>query len=384
MRYDNLNTRKPFFVLYFLMLYCAMGYFVLPNQSLLNVAKLFLPLAALIYFVEISLRPIKIKLRDLFLISFLFILVLMDFEYSLFVSTCIISFALIILKPEKYFNQRFLRIVCIVSFIFLIHQLMANRFIQPNDAVDRIVLSVRDPNFSGAIMLLFFLFSFKVKFIPGICLCLISIFLFFSRSYALSIVLFFLILIFEKRLRDNYSPTFIFVTMMLGLIIFLAFTFVMGLYYDFNYSTSKMGMERLLLVADYSTSNRIRINSFVLYDLFRNPDLLLLGVRNEYNNYIVSHIGNVIHNSFLTILFKDGLLYFILYFYVVSILFSRLLNKKNVKYVLSFLIFSMLLHCLMEGLSIMFLLIILSLPEQKASGFGHLQHSRKLVFRRGI
>ena len=44
-------------------------------------------------------------------------------------------------------------------------------------------------------------------------------------------------------------------------------------------------------------------------------------------------------------------------------------KQKNVKYVLSFLSVSMLIHCFMEGLSVMFLLIIFSLPEQKKPQF---------------
>lgn len=356
---DKLNYFR-----YALILYCSIVLFVIPFESYFPHAKLFLPIIVFILILQLLIYRIKIKLLDAIIACL--ILVASSLPISslvLFRYTLPICFVLIGFQDSKptFFKRSYLSILYWICSLSILYQLFVYRK-QLFDGVARVTLSVGDPNISGLFMLLFFFFCFKNKFKFGIALSLICLILFLSRNYFISLCVFFLILLFEVPFSKVASKINIayFVVITNILIISLSYYWVSNVEASVYYDS---GAGRLFSFNDSSNLDRFEANIFLIKSYLDNPALALQGFRETYGE-IFAPLRLLVHQSFLEIIAYTGIPFGCLYFLAFIRVVTRYSYKENFKYIYSYLTFALFLHSSLQGVTLMFFILILSLPSK--------------------
>ena len=357
----DIQQNKTNYFFYTLILYCIGVLYLIPYQLQLPHARICLPLLALILILQLFCYKSKLLVSDIVIVCLIFIVSVINFSpYHLFrysLPICLMAIGFSGFKSIPI-NRTFLVILCwITSFAMILQMAIYRR--QEFDGSSRITLSVSDPNISGLYMLLFFFLCYKIKFKPGIVLGLVSSLLFLSRNYFLTLVIFFLIVLFEKqftKVAGKISFVIIFIVAnILGVLI--GEYFLNHVEVGFAYDT---GSSRLFSLNDKSNLARFEANRFLLSSYMNNLNLALRGYGAEYEN-VFRPMGAIIHNSFLEVIAYTGIPLGILYFWVILRVFQGYYVKDNFKYIFPYLFFCLFLHTGLQGLCPFFFVSILAM-----------------------
>lgn len=357
----NTQQNKTNYFFYALILYCIGVLYLIPYELQLPHARIFLPLLALILILQLFCYKSKLLVSDIVIVCMIFIVSVINFSpyhffrYSLPICLMAIGFSGF---KAILINRAFLVILCwITSFAMILQMAIYRR--QEFDGNSRITLSVSDPNISGLYMLLFFFLCYKIKFKPGIILGLVSSFLFLSRNYFLTLVIFFIIVFFEKQFAKIAGTiSFIIVFIVANILgVLIGEYFLNHVEIGFAYDT---GSSRLFSLNDKSNLARFEANRFLLNSYMNNLNLALRGYGAEYES-VFRPMGAIIHNSFLEVIAYTGIPLGILYFWVILRVFQGYYVQDNFKYIFPYLFFCLFLHTGLQGLCPFFFVSILAM-----------------------
>jgi hypothetical protein len=352
---------------YTLIFYCITALYLIPYNLELPHAKFFLPILAIILISQLIHNRSELQISNIVTVCLIIIITVINtssyqlFRYSLPIALIAIGFNGF---PKIKTKKIYLTILCWLSTIAMTYQMAVYRRIEFDGSL-RITLSNGDPNVSGLFMLLFFFLSIKAKFKPGIIIALVSSFLFLSRNYFFSLIIFFTILCFEKQfarlaknINLNFPLIFIFANIF-GILVgefFLNFVEV-----GYEYDT---GSNRLFSVNDTSNLFRFEANRFLMQSYLNDWHLAFKGYGENYET-IFKPIGAIIHNSFLEVIAYTGIALGILYFYILIRAISGYFKYENYKYIFSYLFFSLFLHSAFQGVTPFLFISILSLSLEE-------------------
>ncbi|MCL6751572.1 hypothetical protein KBT16_11575 [Nostoc sp. CCCryo 231-06] len=318
---------------------------------------------------------LSIHRSDINLIFLLALMSLFYFSGTKLYYLMIVSILLIGCRSVQNPNKKIVWAIYFISFISIINQL-----IHQSTGRDFYTLSVPDPNFSGFYMLIFFMFCFRNNFILGILLSILCVFLFLSRTYAVSLGLFMLIYLFEvlflsklKKKRSSIPFLKIFnKNFLLPLVLVANISIYFSSFYIVDIASLMSGgsfardnIQRLVTVNADDTA-RFEVNLLVIKALINEPNVLLFGIPERTPEYI-THFADtdfVPHNSLLRLVLECGLIFSFYYLFLVGIILKRLYTHENLKYILSFLLFSLFLHVAYQPIFFVFIISIFSLPER--------------------
>jgi hypothetical protein len=244
-------------------------------------------------------------------------------------------------------------VVGLLSICSFAYQLLTYRF-----EVVRPTLSIIDPNYAGLLMLLFFFFSWKSRFWPGVLFAVFTSFLLLSRNFFLSLIVFFLAEFFIRKLptiNKKLDP------LALAFLSLFFVWFIGYLYLTFMSasSNSPSGIGRLFHYQDESNFKRFQINKIFIEGLFQNKIYAIFGMGSQYMSNILKQFEIVLHNSFLEFWAKSGLMVFGLFFLFLKRGFQKLWSTANFSIWLSYFFFATFLHSAFEAKYLIFFLVVL-------------------------
>lgn len=349
----NANKIFPYLVLF----YVVMVLYIIPYGTTPH-AKIFFPVIIFLFTLKIISQNIKFKIKELLLINFLFIITFINFSYDILTSSLIISLAFFLLKDDFEISKSYALTIYLISLIGIIYWFTYSNKLESS----RVFLNNPDPNFSSLFMLLFFFYCDKNKFVLGKIIAFISIFLFLSRNYFFSIIVFYIVKLTKKHIYFLLKKIEKFYCLILILnisLLLFSFIFLKQVHFTSNIENAS----RLISLSDNSNYNRFRINIFFITKFFNDWEFALFGIKNYYETFH-SVAGNVIHNSFLAFFAENGLLYSSVYFYLLAKVINFKFKFYNYEYIYSYMFFSLFLHELFTGTSILFFLIIMSIKNK--------------------
>lgn len=262
--------------------------------------------------------------------------------------------------------------MCLVSIII---QLMLGRYSTINGKISLNIIG--DKNFSGVVMILFFMYCAKNKFYLGEVVSVFTILILDSRASLITLILFFIVRLFKdtiwsvlQKLRLN--KVYKLFALMLIIIISISYIWVsrVTIYGVKEYQQSLN-----------DTSNKMRfVANIYAIDLIKNnkKELMFYGYDNDfkdifgiYDYEIDSHrkfMGVRLvqpHNSIINVIIRTGIIFSLLYFYILSRIIDKLYTKDNLEYILPYLFSALFLHELLNSRFLMFWIIVLCLPINK-------------------
>ncbi|WP_416494386.1 O-antigen ligase family protein [Clostridium botulinum] len=272
----------------------------------------------------------------------------------------------------KSYLNRTIYVMCLVSIII---QLMLGRYSTINGKISLSIIG--DKNFSGVVMILFFMYCAKNKFYLGEVLSVFTILILDSRASLITLILFFIVRLFKdtiwsvlQKLRLN--KVYKLFALMLIIIISISYIWVsrVTIYGVKEYQQSLN-----------DTSNKMRfVANIYAIDLIKNnkKELMFYGYDNDfkdifgiYDYEIDSHrkfMGVRLvqpHNSIINVTIRTGIIFSLLYFYILSRIIDKLYTKDNLEYILPYLFSALFLHELLNSRFLMFWVIVLCLPINK-------------------
>lgn len=372
---------KATFLTYVLLTYAFVSLFIIPYGTF-PYAKIFIPMIIAIFGLELIDGKVTITLADILLsIGILLTNIIPDLSLSRFSDAITIIILLFKCKKQVLINRAFLTVMYSLAMITTVYHILFSRY---SGDENTIILNNPDPNFSGFLALLLFLFCYKNKFLLGVLICLSCIFLLWSRNYLLALVVFFILLSLE-----NFAPTFFknFYKKASIVKITLLFIFLnlIVLFYSLYYvekvnSSVSLGLlrndpNRFISVEDDSNWYRFNANKEFFELLKNNQEIMLFGASfaepvkiktdNEaenYNNLLPRRVPP--HNSVFHFIFIRGVLFSSFYFLAFTSILKRLYYPENFKYLFPILIFGLFLHSIYSGAFMIFIVSIMSMLEQ--------------------
>ncbi|MCC5425073.1 O-antigen ligase domain-containing protein, partial [Clostridium botulinum] len=129
------------------------------------------------------------------------------------------------------------------------------------------------------------------------------------------------------------------------------------------------------------TSNKMRfVANIYAIDLIKNnkEELIFYGYDNDFKDIFSIYDYEIDlhrrfmgvrlvqpHNSILNINIRSGIIFSLLYFYILSRIIDKLYTKDNLEYILPYLFSTLFLHELLNRKFLVFWLILLCLPSNK-------------------
>jgi hypothetical protein len=238
--------------------------------------------------------------------------------------------------------------------------------------------TLADSNYVGILVFMFFLYSNKMGKIAGILLGIYyAVFMNSSRSYLLLIILFYIVFFLNRKITDffqrhnvGFGKVLTFLTIFSVVLSFI-WVFIVSASGTSAYHESLNDMSnRVRFVA-----NLYALNTFT--DLKNNwlwgygfSIMNALGISGSadvaYNtSYFLDAKLVQPHNSYINILLRMGLIPGIIYLVVISKLLNRINGTINYAYLLPYLVNAMFMHSLLNGKWLLFLVIILLMPQKK-------------------
>lgn len=361
----SIQTNQINYFFYCLIFYAIAVIYWLPYDLELPYARVGLPILTVVLAMQILVQRRQLEIIDIIAVGLVVITSLFNptsyhlMRYSL--PICLLCVGFSGCQPIRL-SRPYLISLCWLASAAMIYQLTIYRRIE-FDGTARISLSNGDPNVSGLFMLLFLFLSYKAKFTPGIILAVVSSGLFLSRNYFFSVVLFFLIILFEPFIiklfsRISFLYTFIFANM-IGIIIgemFLKFVEI-GIGYD-------TGTNRLFTINDASNLIRFEANRLLLQSYLENWQLALAGYGASYEE-VFRPIGAIIHNSLVEVFAYTGIPLGLAYFFILIRLIGGYYTPSNMKYILAYVFFALFLHSSYQGLTPFLFMSVLALSVEK-------------------
>jgi|GEM_PF-2059372 len=280
----------------------------------------------------------------------------------------LVSMLLLNCREEKRINNFFANLMYYPAFASIIFQLRTSYLNNTGTGEERLVLGVShtEANLSSLFILIFFFFCLKNNFKIGSIFCLGSSVLFMSRGYALALVVFFIIWAFEKKIF-KYLSKINFATLFIGANILLI---IFSIFWANNInpvfqSGEVTGIERLRALNDNSNYVRFALNRDIITLFMNDLELATWGFPYNYGEAIIKAIGKPPHNSLLSFVATNGVLLSVLYFVIFIKIVQRFYNKENLKYILSYLTFSLFLYGAFNPVTGVGFVVMLTLAERK-------------------
>jgi hypothetical protein len=369
------------FLTYVLLTYAFVSLFIIPYGTF-PYAKIFIPMILAVFGLELIDGKITITLADILLsIGIILTNIIPELSLNRFSDAITIIVLLFKYKGLIIINKFFLKTIYWLSLISTVYHILFSRY---SGDQSTIILNSPDPNFSGFLALLLFLFCYRNKYLLGILICLSCIFLLWSRNYLLALIVFAILLCLEK-FAPVFFKNFYQKANIVRIILVFIFLNLSILFYSFYYTEkisspvslgiSRNDLNRFFALQDDSNWYRFNANKEFFELLENDPKIMLLGAPsselakikadNETENYdnLLAH-GVPPHNSVFHFIFTRGVLFSGFYFLAFSVILKRLYRIESFKYLFPILIFGLFLHSIYSGAFIIFIVSIMSMLEE--------------------
>ena len=328
----------------------------------LPMVKISMVIIAFLFILKALITDYEIKIKPMILILFLFLLSFYKFDidillYTIFLSVIVLNFN----EPNNLSDKNATFLLYTMTVLILLWATFS--FLNGDQ---RLLINSQDPNFSGYKILMFFFISDKLDFKIGKIISFILMILIASRNLILAILVFYAIRYIKNRFYFIFSRLENF---NIQIILFSILIIILSLGFVFNASItkSKSSASRITSVNDNSNLMRFSNNALLFKKLKEDKKILLWGFRENYKQYFVlkNPLHIFPHNSILSLLSKAGLIYFIVYIILLSLVINRVFKKGNYEYIYSFLFFNTFLHNSLINISLLFFISILYIEKKK-------------------
>lgn len=363
-------------IIFLLEIYIIASFFVVHNTTLESFYLLFI-LCIFIF----THRKITLPKGGLFWLITAIVCVCFSIFFSRYnqlytVGTFVCLYLLNLLFANKTFNV--LNSIKIDVFYYLLLALLALALYRSYKSGETHVTTLMgDQNYTGILVFCIFLYSNKKKYISGILIAFLYFFIFSdSRSFFALLILFYLfkLEIFKRPAQyffDRKNSVIKLFAISLVFVVLLSFVWV--------FTISDAGFDDYK-VSFNDSSNRTRFLSILNgLQMLGNPEetffwgyggnlLETMGIYDrEFNSHPTFMELRVVqpHNSIVNLLVRMGVVPTVCYFVLLSKLLTPLLTKENIPYFVPFFINAMFMHTLFSFQWLVFLTIILMIPEKK-------------------
>lgn len=269
------------------------------------------------------------------------------------------------------------KVINIIITIRLIFNLIMG-LMNSNSLINGLVLSSSiDKNYTGVIIFLFLNWSLKRKNWCGVIICLIYSLIIQSRLLVIAIILmtilnllfriiekskFNILRKFSNRLLDLKTFGIFNLTIIFTLIITI-FSYVMV---EFVNIDSISDYQESL--NDKSNAIRVRANIYAIEDIKENPSLILIGYDNNIRNVLgvtdnsTFYLGLRLvqpHNYLLNFFLRYGIILSLIYNIVLCNILSKVWNRENLPFILTYLFMNMFMHSLLSTKYLVLFLYVL-------------------------
>ncbi|CAM2761035.1 O-antigen ligase family protein [Hathewaya histolytica] len=366
--------------LYVLLAFCAIPMEFQGKFKIFFVGIFFLINGIYIFINKIEIKVKKVDIILYALITIVSIAILIISPYTIVFTMSIFGF-LVILQlsfiPRYKISQEFLnKNIYMIFIISIIIQLILGRY---NSLNGRISLSIiRDKNFSAMVMLLFFMYCVKNKFYLGKILSIGTILILNSRASVLTLILFFVVKLFRNTIwlilqKLRLNRIYKLFVLMLIFIISISYIWIFKVTSTYAVKGYQQGLN------DISNKMRFAANIYAMDILKDNKEQLMIygydsDFKDAFNIYDhgVSDYRRFMgvrlvqpHNSIINIIVRTGIVFSLLYFYILSRIIDKLYTKDNLEYILPYLFSTLFLHELLNSRFLLFWIIVLCLPINK-------------------
>lgn len=385
------------FLTYVLLTYAFVSLFIIPYGTV-PYAKIFIPILIAVFALELIDGKITITLSDIFLsIGILLTNIIPEFTLIRFSDAITIIILLFKCKKIVLVNKTFLKIIYYLGLISTIYHILFSRYFGDENTI---ILNNPDPNFSGFLALLLFLFCYKNKFSLGILVCLSCVFLLWSRNYFLALIVFFILLLLENFAPNFFKNIYKKASIVKIALVFIFLNLIILSYSLYHIEKNKLPVSlgilrndpnRFFAVADDSNWYRFNANKEFFELLKDNQEVMLFGAsfaepvtiqpirtqnQDENDNDLKDLFAHRVapHNTIFHLILIRGVLFTSCYLLGFTFILKRLYSFENFKYLFPILIFGLFLHSIYSGVFIIFIVSILFMPEQ----------DRFLIFRNSV
>jgi hypothetical protein len=363
------------FLFNLLFFYTATVLFVTPHESFPH-AKVFVPILTVVLFIKFVSNGITISQKDLVLILCILLTILLNISIDKTLCAFFMILLLVLCRQPKYLNKKFaifmyIYILAGATFWFLFSYTLSGE----------ISLSNGDPNHSGYLLLLFIFFCYKNDFKIGIFLSSILVFFLGSRSYLISLIIFFGFVILEKFFPkiSNYINSFFdknkFINWSIIMIASNCLILVYSTYFVSQIEIANISrsfdfqelIQRTIIFNDRSNYLRFHANTVFFEIMSNNVDIALFGLPDQSEEYIKSLFPvMVLHNSVFILMICQGIIFCFFYFFAFGRIVKRL-GDNNLKYILSSLVFPLVYWGAFQSVFLALFVIVLALPTVRQS-----------------
>lgn len=397
---SKLNRGERFsdvFLYGFILVFLALVVFMLPSNYKMMASLAF---AAVVFLILCVQRPNKfasIRISAplffalvLFGIAILLLVILSDYSKSLLISYTAFLLLCFLLFYESLSLPNRSVVLERVFYITITLIILADVASHLGETSVMYLNGAYDKNYLGIIIYLYFAWCWATGRRLGVIVSIACALVIGSRNLVIMLVFFLAIAFVQAFRRRKRADDFKYQRNVSAPGVFLIFIamFVGITVFSFWWSESMVGNSTTAYQMSMNdSSNAIRFNSdkYAIQYLLSNPQLVLVG----YDGDIIDEMGIISnlngtesaltgtfyngyrivqpHNVLLNMILKEGILYTVAYYLVLSFLLARYFKRGNLAYWLPFLFGCMFMHSLLTGYYLVFFLVVLSRSENNAS-----------------
>ncbi len=376
------NVQSATILTYALLLYSVLTLYFIPYGAF-PYAKVFIPLLLVLFGFELLDKKITFGISEIILSIFIILFnIIPEFSITRFADALTIIVLVFKYRKFQYVNKIFLKVLYFLMLICIVYHACFSRYIYDDTTI---IINNPDPNFSGFLALLFFLYCFKQRFVLGIIASFVLVFLLFSRNYLFSLILFFILLFLEKNLPNLYTIFFKRLGFIRICVLFMSINLAIlinSFYFTENVDIVKTdfkrnNVNRFVTLNDDSNKARFTANKEFFELIKSDQNIALFGISREKmiekspdsteeNFDIKSMFPHRVppHNSLFHMILMRGILFSTFYFLGIGLVIWHLYNQENLKYILPVILFTLFLHACYLGAFLIFILTIWALPEK--------------------
>lgn len=384
----KINIKRAIF--YTMYIYIIFKFVIYVNDYITKIIDyLYLGITLFLLFCLNFKKNLKINKSMIILISLFFILLFQIFynEYGFIDIFKVVIFAYIAffifeddnLKDYFYLPKKdyLYYLVCIYLIYFLITSFFNGTISLNSNSF--YLLASGDKNWSGLTIFLFMYFCFKKKYRVGFIISIIYTLLLKCRMTQLCTILFLLIEFMSKNLFVKNCITKISRIKTFGIfsIIILSQLLLIGISYYCTYNIPINSISNYReSIMDSSNAIRVRANVYAANEIIGNSKLLIRGYDNKVREKLgVEDIRDTTtfmgfrlvqpHSLLLNLILRYGIIFSILYLYLISFLLENNISENNVLCFLLYLIMNMILPFLFNTFYLIFILFVLNLSKDR-------------------
>jgi len=228
----------------------------------------------------------------------------------------------------------------------------------------------RDKNVLGIIVFSFFAICFKRKAKMGIVLSIAFAFILKSRMLILDLLIFTIVYLFRRKIYFLWNKFFekkYWVAFLMSVIVMVIFSGVFVLYC----TTHGIGQYQKTWT-DPSNYMRMTSNLYAFKSTMSDPYFIFAGSDGYILQFLgvsenVRYLGERVvqpHNDIINLFVRNGLIYSILYWYLLGRLFQLYVDENNIYIFITFFFASMFIRPIFVGPQLFLVIYILTLEEK--------------------